>query len=269
MARTGWQKFRDYALGFPAVLDRWKGFTFSQYGEDVLLNCSLRPAREGFYIDVGAYHPWRFSNTYRFYLTGWRGLTIEPNPEIASEFRRLRPRDTHLVMGVAGEASSLTYYRFKDAKLNSFDDARAREMPQAILGRETIECLPLHEIVARHAPGEPIDLLSVDCEGLDYQVLASLDWEKTRPKVVIAEDYEQFRLAGKGGESRIRAFLNGHGYATFAQSAYSFHYLDTTAFKENGAGRGFSLGTSQFRSLAERPEEAPAFPDRRTDPARP
>ena len=243
------EKIRDYVQGFPAVRDRWKGFTFSQYAEDVIINCILLPKRDGFYIDVGAYHPWRGSNTYRFYLTGWKGITVEPNPSVAADFRRLRPRDKHLTMGVASRPDTLTYYMFNDGKLNSFDGEQARRMSQPVIGKETVECLPLRTIVEDHAAGRHIDLLSVDCEGLDLPVLESLDWTATRPSVVVVEDYEQFRLTREGGVSPIRSFLQDNSYATFAQSAFSFHYIDTLALGKQGAGAAFNLADTQLDGL--------------------
>lgn len=248
--RSRLEKLRDYKAGIWAVLDRWKGFTFSQYAEDVVLNCSLLPKRQGFYIDVGAYHPWKQSNTYRFYLTGWNGITIEPNPDVAQEFRRLRPRDTHLVMGVSPKPETLTYYSFKDPKINSFDENQSRRMSADVISRQSIECSPLCEIIERHAKGVRIDLLSVDCEGLDLQVLESLDWTAARPSVVVVEDFAQFSATHKGGTSEIRAFLHSQGYATFAQSVFSFHYVDTSAFGRKDTDTGFALEKTQFGALA-------------------
>ncbi len=53
--------------------------SFSQEGEDRILAAllGLREARKpGFYVDVGAHHPERFSNTLIFYNRGWRGINI-------------------------------------------------------------------------------------------------------------------------------------------------------------------------------------------------
>ena len=143
--------------------------SFSQYGEDVLLH-ALVPQARGFYIDVGAYHPWRSSNTYRLYLRGWRGITVEPNIDAAALFRRMRPSDTHLTLGISEQPSKLTYFRFKDAINNSFDVARAAKLKDDLVAEISVDCIPLRDIVSAHCVGTPIDLLSVDCEGLDREV---------------------------------------------------------------------------------------------------
>lgn len=53
--------------------------SFSQYGEDLIIDSLLHNKHRGFYVDVGAYDPHRISNTKRFYLKGWKGINIEPD----------------------------------------------------------------------------------------------------------------------------------------------------------------------------------------------
>jgi FkbM family methyltransferase len=242
-------KAYDLARGALPLAQRLRSFTFAQYAEDTLLYL-LQPQREGFYVDVGAYHPWQGSNSYKLYLRGWRGITIEPNPEVAPLFRRLRPRDLHLNLGVSGNAGELAYYHFDDAKLNSFDGTQAGRMNCAVRKTTAVPCLPLSEIVARHAPDTRIDMLSIDCEGLDLEVLKSLDWEATRPSVLVIEDFEQFRLNAESGTAgRIRTFLSDRGYALLSQAMFSFLYLDRSAVGRSN-GRGFRLDHSQAKILA-------------------
>ena len=53
---------------------------YSQEGEDMILGKIFSGQKHGFYVDVGAHHPLRFSNTYLFYLKGWRGINIDAMP---------------------------------------------------------------------------------------------------------------------------------------------------------------------------------------------
>ncbi|MDE0952382.1 MAG: hypothetical protein OSA45_14010, partial [Halioglobus sp.] len=46
---------------------RYARRTYSQEGEDMILQRIFGQRREGFYIDVGAHQPFRYSNTYVFY----------------------------------------------------------------------------------------------------------------------------------------------------------------------------------------------------------
>ena len=73
---------------------------YSQQGEDLVVNCLLQWNTTGFYIDIGAHHPFRYSNTHLFYLKGWHGINIDPRPGIAADFSRYRPNDINLEVGV-------------------------------------------------------------------------------------------------------------------------------------------------------------------------
>ena len=63
---------------------------------------------DGFYVDVGAFHPTLFSNTYFFYLNGWRGLNIEARPGSKQLFDKLRPKDINVEIGVSRERGTMT-----------------------------------------------------------------------------------------------------------------------------------------------------------------
>ena len=47
--------------------DQWQQRSWSQEGEDQILRRIFERQKLGFYVDVGAHHPVRFSNTYLFY----------------------------------------------------------------------------------------------------------------------------------------------------------------------------------------------------------
>jgi len=89
----------------------WGGFArrhYAQVGEDIIVGGLLRGA-QGFYIDVGAHPPQRYSNTQLLYERGWRGINVEPNPAAARAFARVRPRDTILVCGIGEDKAILPY----------------------------------------------------------------------------------------------------------------------------------------------------------------
>jgi FkbM family methyltransferase len=232
-----------------AIWRRLPTFGFSQYGEDALL-VPLMALRQGFYVDVGAGHPSRGSNTYRLYLKGWRGLAIEPNAALTEPFRRVRPHDTVLTMGVAEQSADLVYHRLEDSRFNSFRPSEHHLTLPRDGEPESVPCRPLRDIVAEHAQTNEIDLLSVDCEGLDYEALATLDWSKTRPSVVIVEDYEQFSRVAKADGSAIAKFMRARGYACFGQAMLSYLFVDLHAIgKPRFRTAGFDYQNSQVGAL--------------------
>lgn len=164
---------------------------YSQDGEDLILDRLLERQAQGFYVDVGAHHPVRFSNTYLFYKRGWRGINIDAMPGSMKAFERMRPRDINIESGVAGQAGVLTYYRFNEPALNTFDEAEALRKnvsPYRLMERLPVAVRRLDELLDQYLPpGQEIDFLSVDVEGKDYEVLESNDWARYRPRYILAE----------------------------------------------------------------------------------
>lgn len=237
--------------GVLPVLTRIPSVSFSFFAEDGLLS-HLCPLPNGFYVDVGAYHPRMHSNTYKLYLKGWRGLTIEPNPDAAAAFRSARPRDRHLTIGIAEHRAVLTYHRFRDATQNTFDDDRADIVASEKTGDVSIACMPLNDVFEEHCQGRHVDLLNVDCEGRDLEVIRSLDWRRHRPTAVIVEDFEQFAAGASPAPyaGAIRSFMLARNYALAAQAIFSFVYVDREAFRRDDAATGFRLDRSQLDRLA-------------------
>jgi FkbM family methyltransferase len=189
--------------------------SYSQHGEDMVLKSYFENQSTGFFVDIGAHHPFRFSNTYYFYKKGWRGINVDPKPGTKQLFDFFRSRDINLELGVAQEESSLTYYMFDEPALNSFSkdlsESRDSNTIFHIIGTQEVPVIPLKQILEKHVPANTrIDFLTVDVEGLDLEVLASNDWEKFRPSFIIAEDLD-FKFE-KPTESDIYNYLAGVGY---------------------------------------------------------
>lgn len=166
--------------------------SYSQEGEDLLLARLFDNRTSGFYVDVGAHHPARFSNTYYFYLRGWSGINIDPKSGFQDTFDRYRPRDINLNIGIGKTSQTLTYYEFNEPALNGFDAELARSRDglrqYRITGTRDVLVSPLSEVLNRHLPaGQAISFLTVDVEGLDIDVLMSNDWDRYRPEAIVAE----------------------------------------------------------------------------------
>ena len=151
----------------------------------------LEKEEAGFYVDVGAHHPVRFSNTYLFYRRGWRGINIDAQPGSMRLFRKHRPRDINVECGVAARVGTLSYFRFNEPALNTFDESEAKlkdVAPYRIIDRVEVGVRPLGDLLAEFVPaGQAIDFMTVDVEGLDAEVLGSNDWNRFRPRIVLAE----------------------------------------------------------------------------------
>jgi len=168
----------------------------SQFGEDKII-VSLLPER-GTYLDIGAYHPHLYSNTYKLYRKGWSGTAVEPNPDMAILWKLFRPRDTFLNCAV-GKHGSATYYMYKDGAYNGFEKLNNRP----VTSQKTLAIAPLSDFLK-----SDVDFLNIDCEGMDYEILQTHDWV-IKPKVIAVEGEE-------GRDSH--QFLIKKGYALKAKA---------------------------------------------------
>lgn len=205
--------------------------SFSQNDEDSILDRLMGHKKRGFYVDVGAYDPYRFSNTMRFYLRGWRGINIEPDIERWSRFRTTRKRDINLNIGIANQRGNLSYFRIDPPTLSTFESRQAEAYAKqgfTILEKVKIPVLPLVEVFRRYAKGKTIDFMSIDVEGMEMRVLKSNDWNVFRPHFVCIEsaDYSNTKK-GKANYERIGSFFEKAGYRRIIDNGLNSFYADT------------------------------------------
>jgi FkbM family methyltransferase len=164
---------------------------YSQEGEDIVLLRFLSLRRTGFFVDIGAHHATRFSNTFALYRKGWHGINIDAAPDSMKSFRDLRPRDINLERAISDKKGPLLFNIFREGALNTFNPALAESYKNGGFEvQETVELIPcsLADVLDCHLPeGQHIDLLSIDVEGEEMGVLRSNNWEKYCPDVIIIE----------------------------------------------------------------------------------
>ena len=210
--------------------DPWANHSWSQEGEDRILHRIFEQQSVGFYVDIGAHHPKRFSNTYFFYRRGWRGINIDAMPGSMKIFEKLRPRDINLECGISNSRGKLDYYIFNESALNGFSKKLSKERNNddstyQINEIIKVEVLPLSMILNYQLPEKQIiDFMSIDVEGLDYEVLISNDWSKYRPKYVLTEVLDS--SLHEIEKSQIGKFMKNVGYFLYAKC------IHTVIFKE-------------------------------------
>ncbi len=207
------KSFQRILLGYDSYAP-----SFSSAGEDMILRHIIgSDKQDGFYVDVGAYHPVLFSNTYFFYLYGWRGINIEARPGSRRLFDKLRSRDINLEVGVSSERGEMIYYLIDDdSTMNSFsrDFLEHLGMLGEVKREIPVRVFPLAELLEENLPeGQAIDFMNVDVEGHDLEVLKSNDWERFRPRFVVVEDKET-----DVEKSGIVSLMRGHDYEVCVQN---------------------------------------------------
>lgn len=201
-----------------ALWGRYRHTHYAQSGEDIVI-AKLFPEKRGYFVDVGANHPFRYSNTYLLYVRGWRGLNIDPYAKAIKLFTRVRPRDTSVVLGIAQEETTLPYYQFADPAFNTFSLEAAEAARKRIWLKElpttSVPVRPLAEVLRTYVPaGTVIDFLTIDTEGYDLEVLKSNNWEEFLPRVIAVEDHTFD--PNMPSDSETYRFLHDRGYTLYA-----------------------------------------------------
>jgi FkbM family methyltransferase len=213
--------------------------SFSQAGEDIIVRNffydRLAKGDKGFYVDVGAFHPFKHSNTYYLYRAGWRGINIDAKPKSMEVFDRLRPDDINLEIGVADEEGSLPYYDFgENSNLNSMSQEYISKVDGSHSVSEVyqVKTLPLARIFEQYVPKDiDIDFLNIDIEGMEEPALSSNDWRRFRPKLIACEVYGK-RLT-ELTQSGVARLLAAEGYELYARVILADPCVNTVFFVEN------------------------------------
>lgn len=179
--------------------------SYSQRGEDLVIDRLLGAKRTGFYVDVGANDPERFSNTKRFYDRGWRGINIEPDIRKFNSLKKARPRDITLNLGIGLEPRSLLFFKFIPDTLSTFSSQSAKKYLAEgfkLVRKEVVKVTRLSNVLSTHCSRHKIDFMSIDTEGHDFQVLQSINWGLWSPTILCVESPSK----------TVRQYIQSKGY---------------------------------------------------------
>ncbi len=209
----------------------YQGITFSQEGEDILIPFFLKNEERGIYVDVGAHHPFRFSNTALLYSQGWHGINIDPLPGVKELFDQHRPNDINLNCGIGPRRERLTYYMFEEPALNTFSASQAAVRKQQgfhAVNEIPIDTRPLGEVLEKYLVGKDVSLLTIDAMDYDYEVLRSNNWDLFKPKLIIVHDDSgdlKFNDVSAALHTRTCLFLKELKYSLVAKTYWSSFFL--------------------------------------------
>lgn len=182
------------------VLEKYKFSNsryFSQEGEDIILNRIFRNKPTGFYVDVGAHHPQKFSNTCYFYDKGWNGINLDAQPGSMELFNKERPRDINIERAISDDDRIIDFYQFNEPALNTFLKEKAiRHDTDAnqyhIVNIVKIKTETFNNTLDEYLPeNTTIDFLTIDTEGYDFRIIKSIDFERYKPKVIVTESQDR------------------------------------------------------------------------------
>ena len=163
---------------------------YSQFGEDICLGSLVNLKKKGFYVDVGCYHPTKYSNTFRLYQHGWRGINIDMDSIKVEACELKRPHDKNICVAITDDesVSSMSMYSHGFYALTS---TLEKEQEASFICTRIVPCSTLNHILEKESV-DTVDLISIDAEGHDLNVLRSIDLTRYSVKTIIVESFEKF-----------------------------------------------------------------------------
>ncbi len=167
--------------------------TYSMDGEDLVILDYFKNKKEGFYVDVGCYHPIHRNNTFLLYKKGWKGMNIDIHSFSIELFNYLRPKDLNYNFAVSDKIELINMYFQKElSQLSTIDYNQAKKSLQGQIKEKKIQAYTLDEIFKfSNLDDKKIDLLDIDVEGADFKVLKSLSFEKFQPELICVEVHDK------------------------------------------------------------------------------
>ena len=192
-------------------LDSYAPKIFSEANEEVIIRHFFEDRRDGFFLDVGAYHYKERSNTY--YLEknlGWRGIAVDANDEFEQGYLENRPNTRFFAFFVSDRSDEkIDFYIVRDPGHLT----KSTAVPSFIEGRKSekrdVPTIRLDDLLAKLGVSK-IDFFNLDIELWEPHALAGFDIEKYRPSLVCVEAHPPVR-------QEISKYFSDHAYKRLDQ----------------------------------------------------
>lgn len=211
--------------------------SFSQAGEDRIIDYLFHSMNvvNPLYLDIGANHPFYCNNTYYFYKNGGSGVCVEADPSLFENLAKVRENDKCLNIGITFDnRKEADFYIFSSPALNTLskEEAENRERNGSYKIEKVIK-IPLktiNEIIAENFDRAP-DLISIDVEGIDLEIVKSLDFEKHRPLAFCVETITYGENRDEEKIPEIAEYLISKGYFVYADTHINTIFVDEKRYK--------------------------------------
>jgi FkbM family methyltransferase len=166
--------------------------SYSQNGEDLVICRELASRRPGTFLDIGAYHPFKFSNTRRLYELGYKGVFVEPSPALRGAFEGAYGADpaiAFLPVCIGAKSGTVTLYDASGDATSSTLVEETAKWTKAYGTRFTpieVEMISVPELLAR-CPYRTFDFINIDTEGNVWEIVEQFDFPSLQCEVVCLE----------------------------------------------------------------------------------
>jgi FkbM family methyltransferase len=203
--------------------------SLSDRGQDRWIIDEVFPQKTGgFFLELGAADGFSDSNTYVLEKRyGWRGICIEPHPELFDALvNRYKRSCTCVPLAVDCERGSVEFVlagQTSGLLTDESDNSPTRRPHQIKAARargriKVVEALPLHELLDKHGAPPVVDYFSFDVEGLETRILRNFPFNR----------YTFLAITIERPTPELNALLFRHGYHFVRNSLYDTFYVHET-----------------------------------------
>lgn len=233
------QKVKYSFFPKPIVIREVEYNTYSQAGEDAILAFLFadKQIKNINYLDIGTNIPDHCNNTYLLYKKGNRGVCVEADKSLIPAINRVRPGDKIINVGVAvSDAAEADLYIFNIKGLNTFDAAEAKRRQATgtfnIIEVVKVPLMHINDIIQANFATYP-EVLSIDIEGLDLDVLKSLDFNRYPIPVICVETcvFSENHIRPK--DHLIAQFMLSKEYEVYADTYINTIFVSKNWFYNN------------------------------------
>mgnify|MGYP001219073733 FL=1 len=195
-----------------------KRYHYADNGEDIIIQGLFNHKKNGFYIDVGCYHPVRASLTHLLYKKGWKGVNIDISKDTINLFNIARPNDKNINIGIADKEGEDFYYQ--SSHINQANSFKFYDNVKKV----KVQITTLDNII-KNLGIEKIDFLNIDVEYRDFKALQGLNLNNVRPSLIAIEDNDAYDIADVTN-SDIYKYMTNKEYFLYSKLNCTNFYLD-------------------------------------------
>lgn len=188
---------------------------YSQCGEDIFINDFFKKKRRGVYVDIGAFNPIKYNNTFLLYQRNWKGINIDLNQTSIDMFNILRPKDKNICAIVDFQNKKRkVYIENLFSPLNTISKKFSKNLSNKKIYLKTSK--KFSDLVKRQ-----FDFLNIDIEGMDFKVLKSINLKLYKPKMICIE------IFGHKNFLKVKEYLKKKNYTYIKKIGPSYFFISS------------------------------------------
>lgn len=144
------------------------------------------------FLDLGAYDGLELSNTRRLMELGWKGICVEPHPTIFKKLtnncKDFKKQGVEFYLNALGDINGKLELNANDTYYSTLVDSELKRWENTNLKFSKIEVNVItFDNFLSSSIYKKFDFISIDCEGLDFNILTQIDLDAIECYMVCVE----------------------------------------------------------------------------------